>query len=472
MPPITPALRRRLQKCFEHGTNLMKQEKYDHDYANTMLTECIANDPGNLTYVEVFFENLQRKHKKNKKRVRLKGFGGKGNLKKLASKKDWMGVIRAGLDYLKKDPWDVTSLRAMAEACQKLGLNEVELRYLKNALDANPKNPEVNRHCAKSLSRMGQFDMAIACWHRVEENSRGDREAANMISELTLEKNRSLAGFGEPVDLSSDFAEQNGTSNETGVPTSSPTNDESPTPVIERTPRQQIEAAITEDPTVVENYVQLAKFLVREGRFAEAEQTLQKGLAASGGDIAVQEKLEDIQIARVRAQLVVAERQATEQNTDENQKLAADLKSEIVRREIEIFDSRSQRYPENLRFKYELGIRLKHVGKFDLAVKMLQATLNDDHYTATAQLALGECWQHLKEYQKAMQSYSDSARTVGESTVLTKVKLRALYQAGRLAIGLKDIENGGKYLKNVLAMDPGYKDARAWLDKIEKTRHK
>ena len=36
----SPAVRRRLQQCFEHGSKLMKQQSYDFDYAHTMFVEC------------------------------------------------------------------------------------------------------------------------------------------------------------------------------------------------------------------------------------------------------------------------------------------------------------------------------------------------------------------------------------------------------------------------------------------------
>ena len=76
----------------------------------------------------------------------------------------------------------------MARACEALHHNEVELVYLKQALDANPKDIESNRHCAVSLARMGQFDQAMACWHRIEEITGGNREATEMILRLAEEK--------------------------------------------------------------------------------------------------------------------------------------------------------------------------------------------------------------------------------------------------------------------------------------------
>ena len=95
---VSPALRKKLQQCYEHGTKLMQQEKYDFDYAHSMLAECLQSDPGNPVYVEVFLQNLQRKYRNNK-RGAFFALGGKGALKKALAKKDWselLKLLRAG----------------------------------------------------------------------------------------------------------------------------------------------------------------------------------------------------------------------------------------------------------------------------------------------------------------------------------------------------------------------------------------
>src|SRR5262245_52282246 len=64
---VNPALRRRLQQCYEHGTKLASQETYDFDYAHTLFAECVVKDPGNVTYIEAMLANLQRKYDNNKR---------------------------------------------------------------------------------------------------------------------------------------------------------------------------------------------------------------------------------------------------------------------------------------------------------------------------------------------------------------------------------------------------------------------
>ena len=463
LPPVPPAVRKRLQKCYDHGTKLMEQEKYDFEYANTMFTECVGNDPGNLIYVESFLENLQRKYKNNKKGSRLGGLGRKANLRKFAGKKDWLGLIQTGLDQLKHNPWDVAALRAIAEACETLGLNEVELRFLKNALDAKPKDPDVNRHCAKSLARMGQFDMAIACWHRVEENKRGDKEASRMISVLNIERNRARAGFGDNLNFASSPRPQK--TRGITVPEADSDNAQSQSK-IQLTPRQSLEKAITDDPTIVENYLELAQLLCQEDRFAEANQLLQRGLAASGGDIKLRETFEEVEIMRSRSQLDVAEKLALSEQTEEAKSLAVNMKAEILQREIEIFETRQQRYPEETRYSYELGIRLKRIGKYEQAIETLLRATDDRDRKAAVQLELGECHQHRKDYQAAMQAYRLAMET--ESKSQNSVKKLAFYRAAVLATGLKDVENAKKYLKLLAQIDFGYKDVKARLDKLER----
>ena len=192
--PLSPAARRRVQSLYEHAQGLITpKKKYDFDYVHTLLGQCVSLDPSNLVYVEAMFDNLHNKFNGNKKAGKTSPK--KAALKKHIGKKEWHEALKLGPDALQSNPWDVAVLRNIAEACENMRLNEVELRYLKNALDAAPKDADVNRHCAKSLARMGQFDMAIACWHRVEESNKGDVEAKKAISMLTVEKTRGVLGI-------------------------------------------------------------------------------------------------------------------------------------------------------------------------------------------------------------------------------------------------------------------------------------
>ena len=142
---IKPAVRRRLQVCFDHAQKITQQKggKCDYDYAHDMLAQCVKNDPGNMVYVEAMLDNLHKKHNNNKKGG---GAGGpRGEFKKAIKENNWAEILKLGPDMLKSNPWDTTTLRPMADAAGVFGLNEVELRYLKHALEGNIKAIEVDK---------------------------------------------------------------------------------------------------------------------------------------------------------------------------------------------------------------------------------------------------------------------------------------------------------------------------------------
>ncbi|MCA9270698.1 MAG: hypothetical protein KDA41_19585 [Planctomycetales bacterium] len=252
--PLTPMMRKRLQVCFDHAQKLSAAGgNYDFDYASDMLSQCISHDPGNFVYVDAFLENLYRKYKNNRR-----GGGGapsRSALKKAITKKEWAEVLTLSPAFLAANPWDVATLRPLAEACAAFGFNDVELRYLKSALDANPKDIDVNKHCAATLERVGQFDQAIACWRRIGELRKGEPEVDRKISQLTLDKTRALSGLGEDEKATGrmvkNFPGEQPAEQTADAPAAPAPAAPAPKRQIELTERQKLERALSDDETNV-----------------------------------------------------------------------------------------------------------------------------------------------------------------------------------------------------------------------------
>ncbi len=472
--PISPARRRQLQTCFDHAAKLAgKGDKKSHDYINDMLTQCVKGDPGNSVYVEAFLSNLQKKYNNNKK-----GGGSTGNrgaFKKAVTKKEWKEVLQLGAEILAGNPWDVATLRPMAEACAAYGFNEIELRLLKNALDANPKDIAVNKHCATSLARVGQFDQAIAIWTRIGEMRKSDPEPDKMISQLTLEKTRVMTGLGTDDRATGKVVHQVPHSPTTSAaaalakgPASKPVEEKKRE--FNLTPRQVLERAVAEDPTIAENYFQLAQLLMADNRAGEAVQLLQRALAATGGNLQVQERLEDAQVHQMKLHIGVAEKRAATEKTDESVQLVEQLKEQMHRRELEIYSKRVERHPQNTKLKLELGQRLKKVGNYAEAEKVFMAARENLEYKAAATIEVGECLQHQQKYNHAMQFYTRAIELTAQGDL--NLKKLALYRGGLLAVGLRQFALAEKWLTQLLQLDGEYRDVRARLDKLAQLRHK
>jgi tetratricopeptide (TPR) repeat protein len=464
--PLSPTQRARLTQMFDHANKTAEKGlkdgvKSNFDYAHDLYAGCVLGDLPNVTYFKALMDNLYKKFGGKKKESKLGGwFGGGGsgvgNLKKFETSKDWNGLIKAGLGILKGNPWDSNVLIKMAEAADKLHLRDAQLAYLKYARSGSPKDPDVNRTCAKVLAAIGRFDEAIECWRRVKEALPMDQESDQMIGKLSVDKTIKKGKYEDAestTDTMADKAEQSARKGETQ----------------RQTPEQKFREAIEKNPADLQNYVELAEILATESRFDEAKQILAKALAASGGDVKVRELGEDMQIRHAREQARVADRRAKEDQTEQARNLAQQLLVEVNRLETEIFAARCDRYPNNTGYRFELGVRLRKAANYSEAIKYLQQAKNDPKRKAMANFELGECFRMIKQYQLAIGAYEAALELFTNRD--EEAKKHALYWSGKVALlGTRDLEKADKLLNTLAGLDFSYKDLSVLLDKLQQMR--
>jgi len=461
--PISPAIRRRLQQNYDKG--MQSAQAGNFDYAIDMLTPAVVGDPGNQIYIQSFLGTLHRKYNNNKKGVTLfavRSTGGKASMLNASRKKDWRSLVKSGLEVLKLNPWDTSTLIHVAKACHELGLIDAQLTYLKSAQDADPKSLTVNRECALALETIGQYDQAISCWSRVASGAKGGSADAD-------EANRAIAKLQVDKTMQKGIKEDAG-EEESGDETAARPNVTSMPKPTKRTRAQELEGQIAENPTDHMLYAELAEIYAKADKWAEAENLLGRGLEATGGDLRIREQLEEIQLRRGRMQLLIADKRASEVKTPEATEQAHKIRADLNRLEIDVFRKRTERYPTNTHWKFELGLRLKKAGNYNEAIKLLQEARNDPKHKGIVLLELGECFQQIKQYNLAMQHYEKAIEEMPEKE--HEQRKKALYRAGCLAQGLDKVEEAEKHFTQLAALDFSYKDVSARLDKIAELRDK
>jgi tetratricopeptide (TPR) repeat protein len=303
-----------------------------------------------------------------------------------------------------------------------------------------------------------------------------------MMSELTLEKQRLRSGIPlppgaklhrrPPVDRPS-----GGILQPVGPPKPVRDDDVETQPVddaaakkreLKITPRQRLERMISDMPTVLENYFELADLLIAEHKHLDAERTLARALHASGGDPKVRLRLEDAQMQRARHELGLEERKARKEKTERAFELVKGMRDAVNRLELEIYGARAERFPQDLDVKFELAMRLKRAGNYAEALKHFDLAREAPQHKAMSLLEAGECLQHLKSFEKALKCYSKAADTADDE----ECRKLALYRGGVLATGMKRLDDAGQLLQRLAKLDPHYKDIEDRLDKIGRIRDK
>jgi tetratricopeptide (TPR) repeat protein len=472
--PLTASVRHRLQKTFERAQQCT--EKADYDYANTLLAQCVSEDPASIIYLQAFLANLHKKYGNNKKGAKLAALKIKSHrsaLTKAAEKGSWLAAFQAGCAALALNPWDIPTLLAMAAACNELQIDECQLYYLRAALDVDGKDPVVNRQAALALTRMGQFDQAISCWHRVEQAKPGDEEAQQAISRLAVEKTIHKGGY-DPALLGNNGRGANAAAGGKPVsvarwarPTENADGEEEEdagVPLEER-----LKATIAKDPTATDAYFRLADIHVHQNRLDDAQAVLdQANQATGGGDLQVRERLEDLQLRRVARQAEAAQKHFEHEQTPEAKQLLDRARVQANQVELEVYAARADRDPNNARLQFELGLRLKKAGNPKQAITALQAARGDPKRKALVLLELGECFQKIEQYKLALSHYEQSIDAADSAEAETR-KL-ALYRAGVLATGLRELDRAERHLGELAALDYGYRDVADRLDKVAALR--
>jgi tetratricopeptide (TPR) repeat protein len=342
----------------------------------------------------------------------------------------------------------------MAKACGELGFHEVHPIYLRAALDAAPADPEVNRACADYLEVRGEYDQAIACWRRIGNAKGMGEEAERKITKLQVDKT-----FAKGLGLEGRQAPKPHPAAGSG------------TPVVKERPRGEVlRETIAADPTNVDAALELADLLEKEATIDEAEKVLLGTLAASGNDLKVREHLEDRQLRWARHRVHVAESRFGAEGTPDNKATLDRLRAAQLKQEIDIYSARTQRYPENMTWRYELALRLKAAGNYTEAIKQFQDLLQDPRRKGGVALELGECFQRIKQYDLAMRNYQAAVDALGDREM--DLRKRALYRAGVLASARQDIDSAQKYLSELGGLDFGYRDVAERLDKLASGKDK
>ncbi len=457
-PGISPALRRRLQQQFEAGSQ--KSNRGEYDYATTMFAACVEGDPGNQIYLQSFLGNLYKKYGDNKKGAALagvKGVGIKGSIKKSEMQKDWLGVIKTGLEALKLNPWDAGALTSMAAACEKLEFDDNRIILLQGAWKGNPTDPEVNRLLGRALRENGRFDEAMAHFRRVVQVKPGDEEAMQALRAIDAERAIKKGGFEDAqssTDVMADKQLQKERREGGGV---------------QLTPEQQIERHLTKNPADIPKYLELANLHTGNQKLEQAEKVLTRALEASGGDLQIRERLEDLQMRRAREAVDLARKQAEAERTPQAIELYKKMKSELNTRELEFYRGHVQRYPTQHGYKYELAARMMKAGMHREAIPLLQEAQQDPKRKGEVLFALGECFTQIKQYKLGLQNYEASLEAI--STRDMEQRKLAMYWSGKVALkAFKDLDKAEKYLSELAGLDFSYKDVGQLLEEIAAAR--
>ncbi len=448
-------------QCWKRGSEAMVKENWN--YAIEMFRQSVNLIPDNLTYRQTLRGVEKRKYKDNGKgamMASMKTRTVKLSIKKSSMSKDWDKVDQLAEDGLAINPWDTSLNASLADACRKREYDEIAVFCLKEAINCDNKNIALLTQLADILEERGNYQEAIVLWRQITKLKPNDSISRSKLLALEAKDVMELGGY-EKAETTKDVK----TAYDYDRPNKSNMPQAADAPGMSE--EADLKHAIRKEPTNKSHYLKIAEYYRSKKNRAEAIDWLQKALEMSGGDSGIREKKEDYELEVLKSNYDYA-KQALVSNPDDEKALKNRnaLKKELVKREIEVFSSRVEMYPQNSKLKYELAKRFMLFQKWAQAIPLLQQARADTRIESSVLMALGECFYNDKKVSLAKYQYEAAAVLVNphdHREVYTQVH----YILGYLAEKDGDKKEALEHYNLVLGIDYTYKDT---IDRLEKVQ--
>jgi tetratricopeptide (TPR) repeat protein len=448
--------------CWRRGNEALPKENWD--YAIQMYSTSVKLFPDNLTYRHSLRFTEYKKYGNNGSGAKMAGMRlmtVKGRIKKARLSKDWQTVDATAEEGLQINPWDVSLNFELGDACRARGYNEVAIFAYEEALKKEPLNVPINKALAEVLEERGEYKRAAECWQRIAKAEPHNTQARSKMIELDTKKVLDHGGYEgaettRGVMADHEIAKRLNLGKEADGPGMSVEAD--------------LQRAIRKEPANKDHYLKLADLYRREGKLEEAETHLKKALEISGGNVSIREQLEDVQLEMMGKAVEIAKEQFRANLEDKALKQrAVDLSNELLKREVEVFSGRVERYPQDLRIKYELAKRHMKMQKWQLAIPLFQQARGDQRIKGEALVALGKCFFYDNKPQLARRQF-EAATTEVNYEEQPELYKDAYYSLGRLCEEMKEATVAEECYQKVLEVDYGFRDTVKRLDALQAGR--
>jgi tetratricopeptide (TPR) repeat protein len=442
--------------CYRKGVEAM--EKQNWDLAVEMFGMCAKFVPDNLMYRQLLRNSEYKKYNDNKTGAgtfaKSKLLSIRGRIKKARGKEEWDEVDKACEEGLALNPWDTQLNQDLAEAARKREHLEVAKFAMMSAQKSDPNNKPLNIALAEVLEDRGEYDEAAKVWEHICRLDPNDGQARSRLSGCHTKNTLDRGGY-EDAKSTQSVAVNRGRGPKPGESMAPGESEET-----------DLKHAIRKEPDRVEHYLKLANHYKKTRKLDQAYETLNTALQVSGNDPGVRELLEDVELARMEANLELAKEAATRDKTDTARNNAAALANEFHKRKLEVVSRRSERYPQDLNLKFELAKLFMHFQKWAQAIPLLQQASKQTRLEPAARVHMGKCFIYDKKLPLAKGQLERGVAVLTHDAD-PKLFVEAHYLLARVCDELGDKPTAEKHYGEVLVVDYEYKDAKDRLEKLQ-----
>ncbi len=435
-------------------------ERNNLDYAVEMFMQCLAMEP-NFLKARNFLRAAQMKRAESAGGFKRMLMAAKTSplltKAKMAVSKNPTEAMVLAEQVLSEDPKNGQALSILAEAAEIGGFPETTVQTLEHYTKVNPRDTKALHWLARAYAAVERWDMARDLYDRLLQMNPNDFDAQKGIKDATAHGAMQSGGWDESQsyrDVLKDKNESVALEQQSRVVRAVDMTENLIRDTLEKLSRDK-------DNRVLQR--ELGRLYGQKGDFDKALQILEAIYAAeAGSDPSLEKELADLKSNRVLAQIDKLKEQlaAHPENAAALQKDIAALEQEHAQLQVKQAEELVERYPNDLMYRYDLGVLYMNVGNIEEAIKQLQKAVGQPQRRIAALNYLGQCFSKVGLHDFAIDQY---AKAIEELPAMDNMKKDLLYNLGTEYETLGDHDNAVAEFKKIAAVDFGYRDVK---DKI------
>lgn len=435
-------------------------ERNNIDYAIEMFIQCLNVEP-NFTKARQYLRATQMK--------KTESAGGFKRLFAAAKTTPLLTKARVALgknpaeamslaeQVLSEDPKNGPALLLLAEAAEAAKYPETTAQTLEHYTRLNPRDTKALHWLARTYSSLQRYDLALETYERLLQMNPNDFEAQKGAKDATA--HGAMAGGGwEQAESYRDVIKDK----EEAVALEQQSRVVRAEDMIANLIKEKL-AKLAKEPDNPVLQRELGKLYAQQGDYDTALAYLEAIFKReAGADPSLEREIGEVKVKRIEAQIAGKKKQLAT-----NPANAAALNNEIasLQQQIDMLklsetERLVERYPNDLMYRFELGVLYMKTGNIQGAIEQFQKSVGQPQRRVASLNYLGQCFQQMGLNDMAVDQYT---KAIEELPAMDGLKKELLYNLGSAYESLGQHDKALAEFKKIAAVDFGYRDVR---DKI------
>lgn len=438
-------------------------ERGNLDFAINLLMQCVTLAPG-FSRARRFLRAAQiakfKRSKKSKFSLQVQELSAGVLRMKIAGLRK-SGKLEAALveceKLLEMNPLHPQNVELAVEVADEAGHPEAALFTIEAAYENNPDDMKLLRRVAEYYMRVGDYEKARDAYVKLNAFLPNDQTIFKSLKDAEARLTMA-SGWEEAAgkkDGYRDLIANKDQAKKLDMQAKAVVAGSDAEALIE-----EAKARIEGEPNNLNFYRALARLYTQNKRHDEAVATLEDARKINPSD-------PELDRALTNAKIQAFEGRIDALNADGESEKAAEIEVEMNQFIFDDLASRVQRYPNDLKLRFELGLQYYKYEYYDDAIGQLQMAQRSPKERVESLFYLAKCFSQKGQRDMAVMQLETAN---DQLMIMDDLKKKVVFELGSLAEEAGDIEKAFGYYKDVYAADIGFEDIGVRMERIYKLR--